>query len=232
MSKDDITLSSDVSFCNHIGYDGFMGRWEPDARGRLEQAALELFEERGYGRTTVEDIAARAGLTERTFFRYFTDKREVLFSGSAALEAQIVETIGATPTSVPPLTAVTGAFAALAPWFEARRDHAQQRRTVIAAHVELGERELIKLATIAAAIAAMLRQRGLAAPTAALVAETGIAIFKNAFERWADDPRKQSFTVHVGASVAALQQATAGIAPKASSRRKTLAPRTRSKVRR
>ena len=126
-----------------------MGRWEPDARGRLEQAAMELFEERGYARTTVEDIAARAGLTERTFFRYFTDKREVLFSGAAALEALMVETIGAAPASVAPLTAVTGAFDALAPWFESRRGHARKRRTVIAAHAELGERELIKLSTLA-----------------------------------------------------------------------------------
>ena len=77
--------------------------------------------------TTVEDIAARAGLTERTFFRYFTDKREVLFSGAGALEALIVETIGAAPASVPPLTAVTGAIEALAPWFESRRAYARKR---------------------------------------------------------------------------------------------------------
>jgi AcrR family transcriptional regulator len=210
-----------------------MGRWEPDARGRLEQAAMELFEERGYARTTVEDIAARAGLTERTFFRYFTDKREVLFSGSAALEALIVETIGAAPTSVAPLTAVTRAFEVLAPWFESRRGHAQKRRTVIAADAELGERELIKLSTLATAIAAILRKRGLAPPTAALVGETGIAIFKNAFERWADDTRAQNFAVHVGAAVAALQEATAGMVRRpSSSRGNAAARRTRPKVRR
>jgi AcrR family transcriptional regulator len=210
-----------------------MGRWEPDARGRLEQAAMELFEERGYARTTVEDIAAHAGLTERTFFRYFTDKREVLFSGSAALEALIVETIGAAPASVAPLTAVTGALEVLAPWFESRRAHARKRRTVIAAHAELAERELIKLSTIATAIAAVLRERGLAAPAAALVAETGIAIFKNAFERWADDTRAQSFAVHVAAAVAALQQATADMAPPPSSSPRTAAARrTRPKARR
>ena len=209
-----------------------MGRWEPDARGRLEQAALELFEERGYARTTVEDIAARAGLTERTFFRYFTDKREVLFSGAVGLEALIVETIGAAPESVTPLTAVTMAFNALDPWFESRRDHAQKRRMVIAAQAELRERELIKLSTLAAAIAAVLRTRGLTAPTAALVAETGIAIFKNAFERWADDPRAQAFAVHVAAAVAALQEATAGMAPRPSSAPTTAARRPRSKAQR
>jgi len=210
-----------------------MGRWEPDARGRLEQAALELFDERGYARTTVEDIAARAGLTERTFFRYFTDKREVLFSGAGALEALIVETIGAAPASVPPLTAVTRAIEALAPWFESRRAYARKRRAVIAAYAELGERELIKLSTLAAAIAGTLRKRGLPAPTAALVAETGIALFKNVFERWVDDARGHSFAVHVGAAVAALQEATAGMAPlPSSSRRRAGTRRAPRKVRR
>ncbi len=209
-----------------------MGRWEPDARGRLEQAALELFEERGYARTTVEDIAARAGVTERTFFRYFTDKREVLFSGSAALEALIVETIRGAPASVTPLAAVTRALEALAPWFESRRSHARKRRTVIAAHAELGERELIKLSRIAAAVAAVLRKRGLAAPTAALVAETGIAIFKNAFERWDEDTRARSFAVHVGAAVAALQEATVAMPPRPSSQGNAAARRTRPRVRR
>jgi AcrR family transcriptional regulator len=209
-----------------------MARWEPDARGRLEQAAMELFEKRGYARTTVEDIAAHAGLTERTFFRYFTDKREVLFSGSAALEALIVETIAAVPQSVAPLTAVATSVEALAPWFESRRGHAQKRRAIIAAHAELGERELIKLSRLATAIAAILRARGVAAPTAALVAETGIAIFKNAFERWADDTRAQNFAVHVDAVVAALQEATAGMAPPPSSSRRNAARRALPKVRR
>jgi hypothetical protein len=144
-----------------------------------------------------------------------------------------VETIGAAPTSVAPLTAVTRAFEALAPWFESRRGHARKRRTVIAAYAELGERELIKLSTLATAIAAILRKRGLAAPTAALVAETGIAIFKNAFERWADDVRAQNFAVHVGAAVAALREATAGMTPlPSSSRRSAAARRTPPKVRR
>jgi AcrR family transcriptional regulator len=210
-----------------------MGRWEPDARGRLEQAALELFEERGYAGTTVGDIAARAGLTERTFFRYFTDKREVLFSGSAGIEALIVETIGAAPESLAPLSAVASALEALAPWLEARRSYARKRRTVIATYAELRERELIKLSRLAAAVAAILRQRGLAAPAAALVAETGMAIFKNAFDRWADDPHAQGFAVHLGAVVAALQEATARMAPPPSpSRRSPAARPTSPKVRR
>jgi hypothetical protein len=66
-----------------INWDRDMTRWEPNARGRLEQAALALYGERGFENTTVAEIAARAGLTERTFFRHFADKREVLFAGGA-----------------------------------------------------------------------------------------------------------------------------------------------------
>ena len=128
---------------------------------------------------------------------------------------------------------MTRAFEALAPWFESRRAYARKRRAVIAAHAELRERELIKLSTLATAIAASLRKRGLAGPTAALVAETGIAIFKNAFERWADDARARNVAVHVGAAVAALQEATAGMAPlPSSSRGRAGARRSPRKVRR
>ena len=124
----------------------------------------------------------------------------------------------------------------MTPWGrgpESRRDYARKRRTLIATYAELGERELIKLATLATAIAAVVRTRGLAAPTAALVTGTGIAIFKNAFERWADDPRAQAFAVHVGAAVAALQEATAGTLPlPPSSRGSTALRNTARKVRR
>src|ERR1700748_1304161 len=98
-----------------------MGRWEPNARGRLEEAALALFHERGYDRTTVEEIAARAGLTERTFFRYFADKREVLFSGSKMLEKTIIDRIADAPRDAAPLAAVAAAFAAAGSELEDRR---------------------------------------------------------------------------------------------------------------
>src|SRR3981081_3030320 len=106
---------------------GTMGRWEPDARGRLEQAAMELCEARGYARKTVEDITARAGLTERTFFRYFTDKREVLFSGSAALEALIVNAVADAPESAAPIDAVAAALQAVGAVLQERREGARQR---------------------------------------------------------------------------------------------------------
>jgi len=187
-----------------------MGRWEPNARGRLAQAAMELFQELGYARTTVEGIAARAGLTERTFFRYFTDKREVLFSGSADLEKFIVETIAHAPQTMAPLDAVVSALEATAPLFEERRGYARKRRAVIAAHGELRERELIKLASLAVAIAASLRTRGVSAPTAALAAEAGVAVFRNAFERWVDDKEQRFLSDHIQAALKELRAVTAG----------------------
>jgi AcrR family transcriptional regulator len=186
-----------------------MGRWEPNARARLERAALDLFQELGYARTTVEGIAERAGLTERTFFRYFTDKREVLFSGSADLEQFIVESIGHAPKTMAPLDAVAAALEATTPLFEARRGHARKRRAVIAAQAELRERELIKLASLAVAVAASLRKRGVSAPTAALAAEAGIAVFRNAFERWVDDQEQRPLSGHIQASLKELRAVAA-----------------------
>jgi AcrR family transcriptional regulator len=160
-----------------------MVRWEPDSRGRLEQAALDLYGERGFERTTVAEIAERAGLTERTFFRHFADKREVLFAGSAELEEVLVGAASKAPASVAPIDAVAVALQAVAAWLPGR-DAARRRAAVIAANEELRERELSKLAALSTALADTLRQRGVAEPTASLTAEMAIAVFKIAFERW------------------------------------------------
>ena len=141
-----------------ITYDHGMSRWEPNARGRLEQAALELYGERGFEQTTVAEIAARAGLTERTFFRHFADKREVLFGGAGALQELLVSTVASAPDSAAPIDAVAAALEAAGAVLQERRDYARQRQAIIAANAELQERELIKLASLAAAIADALRR--------------------------------------------------------------------------
>lgn len=162
-----------------------MTRWEPNARGRLELAALELYSERGYDQTTVAEIAGRAGLTERTFFRHFADKREVLFYGSGMLQDALVQGIADAPDGLSPIDAVGAALAAAAEPLEERRELSRQRQAVVAATPELRERELIKLATLAAALADALRERGVTDPAASLAAEAGMAVFKVAFQRWA-----------------------------------------------
>ncbi|MBO4273848.1 TetR/AcrR family transcriptional regulator [Microbispora triticiradicis] len=164
-----------------------MGRWEPDARGRLERSALELYAERGFDQTTVAEIARRAGLTERTFFRHFADKREVLFHGSHALQELLVNAVAGAPEAAAPMDAIAAALDVAGGMFEERREYARRRQAVVAAHAELRERELIKLASLAASLAGALRGRGVAEPAASLAAEAGIAVFKIAFERWAGD---------------------------------------------
>ena len=164
-----------------------MGRWEPDSRGRLEQAAFDLFAERGFENTTVAEIAERAGLTERTFFRQYSDKREVLFAGGSEFQELVVSAIATAPAWLPPIDAVAAGLDAAAALLEERRAFARMRQAIIAANAEVRERELIKLASLSAAIADTLRGRGLADPAASLTAEVAIAVFRVAFERWLDD---------------------------------------------
>jgi AcrR family transcriptional regulator len=187
-----------------------MGRWEPNARGRLEQAALELFSERGFDQTTAAEIAARAGLAPRTFFRYFADKREVLFGGAGELQALLVRGVADAPEGPAPLDLVVGAVESLDALFEPRRAMSRQRQNAILSNVELLERELIKLATLAAALAEVLRARGVAEPAASLAAEAGITVFKIAFQRWIEPGNQAPFAQVVRDCLADLKTVTAG----------------------
>jgi AcrR family transcriptional regulator len=184
-----------------------MGRWQPNARGRLEQAALALFSEQGFERTTVAEIANRAGLTERTFFRYFADKREVLFPST--LQDLLVSTLANTSDALAPIDAVAVALEAAGGLLEERREYARQRQTVIAAHPGLQERELIKLASIASAMADELRRRGVPDSAASLTAEVGIAAFRVAFERWIKDGR-HNLSQLIRVSLEELKAVTSG----------------------
>src|SRR5437764_4630484 len=125
-------------------YDRRMARWEPGSRGRLAQAAMELYGERGFDQTTVAEIAARAGLTERTFFRHFADKREVLFAGSGQLQDLLVQTVADAPASASPIDAVAAGIEAIGTVLQESRGRAfaRQRQRIVAASAELREREL------------------------------------------------------------------------------------------
>jgi AcrR family transcriptional regulator len=170
-----------------------MSRWEPNARGRLEQAAMELYGERGFEQTTVAEIAKRAGLTERTFFRYFADKREVLFAGADSLQEVMVGAVADAPEALAPIDAAAEGLEAAAAALQERRQFARRRASIIAANAELQERELIKFASLSASLAETLRRRGLDQPAASLTAEIAMAIFRTAFERWIDDANQRDF---------------------------------------
>jgi AcrR family transcriptional regulator len=168
-----------------------MSRWEPDAAGRLMKAAISLFAEQGYEETTVAEIAERAGLTKRTFFRYFSDKREVLFSGSEDLGRLWLEAVAAAPPEATALAVVTAGFDPVAEMFNDRYVFAGIRSRIIEANPELKERELIKLQTLAGAIKAALMERGTAENAAILAAQAGVTVFHVAFANWVhqDDPK-------------------------------------------
>ena len=168
-----------------------MGRWEPDAAGRLRRAAMQLYVERGYDQTTVADIAQLAGLTPRTFFRHFADKREVLFAGAAILHERMVHAVDAAPAGAAPLTAVAAALDAAAGLLGGDRSFSRHRQDLIVANRELLERELVKLASLAAALADGLRRRGVPEPQASLAAEAGIAVLRVAFDRWLSEPAER-----------------------------------------
>src|SRR5580704_9638187 len=143
-----------------------MGRWQPNARGRLMHAAFALYGERGFEQTTVAEIAERAGLTERTFFRHFADKREVLFAGAEALQELLVSAVTEAATSSAPIEAVAAGLQAIGTFIQEGGDLARQRQAIIASSAELQERELIKLASLATALAEALRRRGVDGPVA------------------------------------------------------------------
>jgi AcrR family transcriptional regulator len=186
-----------------------MGRWEPNARGRLMEAAFALYGERGFEQTTVAEIAERAGLTERTFFRHFADKREVLFAGAGALQEVLVSTVAKAPASLAPIDAAAAGLEAAGALIQ-EGELARRRQAIIAASAELQERELIKLASLAAALAEALRRRGVSDPAASLTAEAGIAVFKVAFERYVEETNKQDLPRLIRESLDALKAVTAG----------------------
>lgn len=177
-----------------ISYDCAVGRWEPDASGRLRAAAMELYVERGFEQTTVAEIAESAGLTARTFFRYFVDKREVLFAGSTSLQDSLVAALTDAPESASPIEAVRAALDAAATMLGERHEYSRLRQSVIAANAELQERELIKMASLSAALGDGLRRRGVRDPDASLAAEVGIAVLRVAFERWVSGPPSRNLS--------------------------------------
>ncbi len=160
-------------------------RWEPGAQERLQAAALELFATRGYEQTTTAEIARAVGLTERTFFRHFADKREVLFLGQDQFVQVFLDGVEAAPPGASPLEVLAAALHSAAGFFpDERRPFARNRQLVIEQNPALQERELHKLAGLAITIAEAMRDRGVTEPAATLAAESGVTVFGIAFAQW------------------------------------------------
>jgi AcrR family transcriptional regulator len=191
-----------------IDYAGRMARWEPGAAQRLQQAALELFASRGFEQTTVADIAEAAGLTERTFFRHFGDKREVLFHGQDEFVQMFLDGMKAAPDDATAMELVAAAIAGAASFFpEQRRPHSRMRQMIIDTNPALQERERHKLASLAVTIAAALRERDVPEPAATLAAESAATVFGIAFGQWISEGERRSLnsiTSYVLAELRAL----------------------------
>ncbi len=186
-----------------------MSRWKPDAAGRLMTAAIVLFDEQGYDETTVAEIAERAGLTKRTFFRYFADKREVLFGGSEELERVWLEAVTVADADADALAAATAGFDPVAEMFKERHEFAQVRARIIDANPELQERELIKLQKLADAIKTALLQRGVSGNAAILAAQSAVTVFHVAFARWVQQGDPAAFRRLMEEALEELRSVTA-----------------------
>jgi AcrR family transcriptional regulator len=171
---------------------------------------MELYSERGFEQTTVAEIAERAGLAERTFFRHFADKREVLFWGAAALQELLVKAVVEAPQSASAMDAIGEALDAVGGVFQEGWEFAWERQQIIMANPELQERELIKLASLASAMAEALRQRGVKDQAASLAAEAGVAVFKIAFEIWIKGSDKDNLPQIIRESLQELKAVTEG----------------------
>jgi AcrR family transcriptional regulator len=183
-----------------------VSRWAPNARERLENAALDLFVENGYEETTVAQIADRAGMNRATFFRHFADKREVLFGGEDVLAGLFADAVRAAP----PEATLTGCLQAMlaaagVAMTPQLRGAATRRRLVVAANSELQERGLLKYARITQSVTAALRERGTDELTARLGAETGLLAFRVAFERWMKASDDEPFPPFADAALGDLQ---------------------------
>jgi AcrR family transcriptional regulator len=185
-----------------------VARWDPEGEARLRAAAIELFTELGYENVTVTQIADRAGLTRRTFSRYFADKRDVLFAGSDELPMVLANAVRNVNAEVPPFEATLAALVDVAEILGVRvAEHAPQRRAIIAGSPELQERGHAKFAAVADAVAAALRDRKVDAANATLLADVAVAIFRTAFDQWVDDRNRTSLASHIREVASQLRNA-------------------------
>ncbi|MFG1644526.1 TetR family transcriptional regulator [Amycolatopsis sp. NPDC049252] len=188
-----------------------MVRWEPGTPERLQRAALELYAERGFEETTAAEIAQSVGLTERTFFRHFSDKREVLFHGQQLFAQAFLDGVDAAPPDASPLEVVAAALRAATVFFpDERRPYSRTRQSVIDRNPALQERELHKLAGLATTLADALRARGVTDPAATLAAQTAVTVFGIAFGQWIREGEERSLADIADSVLGELRTISAG----------------------
>ncbi len=184
-----------------------MSRWKPGSESRLAEAALQLYAEQGFARTTAAELAARAGGTESTFFRYFTDKRDVLFAGFPSAAVLLAKTIRAAPPRTTPVQAVGAALEALATTMEVAPSVVRQRLKIVAGSQELQERDLSKLAGLAAEMAKALEARGVSTVRAHLTASAALVAWRTGLQIWNESGASKGLAAQIRKTMGELKKA-------------------------
>jgi AcrR family transcriptional regulator len=209
------TVTGQLSHRGGVAYDGPVARWQPETTQRLVVAAVDLFTEQGYDATTVAQIAERAGVTKSTFFRHFSDKRELLVAGQETLSRLLAEGIAEAPPGAAPLDAVAaGLERASSEMGPANRELGPRLKAAVAASTELQERDALKSVGLAAAMTGALVARGVPELTAQLAAELGVLAFKRGYAQWSEGDRDDDsgLAPHALAALKDLRTATASLA--------------------
>ncbi|MDI3409258.1 TetR/AcrR family transcriptional regulator [Streptomyces cavernicola] len=189
-----------------------MGRWDVATHWRLANAATELFEERGYDAVTATHIAERAGVTRRSYFRYYADKREVMFAGTGQTPPELYQAVRAVCPGTPPLATALEALARVGSLLIAHQRNLARRRALIEAIPELKERDRTKLAELAEVVCAALTHRGADEDTARIVAQIALVAYENALARWLKAEGREDFASCIAAAATTLQAAVPGTA--------------------
>ena len=166
---------------------------------------MELFDEQGFQNTSAVQIAKRARVTTRTFFRYFPDKQAILFVDAERLGAELVQGILDATDVAQPLQTVMRALAGF-DWLSlGSRESQRQRDAMVASNPDLLERELIKQQQLADAFSSALHQRGVEPPIGELAARVGIQVFRTAYRQWlaADNDADLTMTIDTAMSILA-----------------------------
>ncbi|MCW2829994.1 MAG: putative tetR family transcriptional regulator [Aeromicrobium sp.] len=168
-------------------------RTERKARTReaLLDAALALVAERGFDSVTTDEIAATAGVSPRTFFRYFPTKESVLLFGEDAFIASFTEVYLDQPSQLDELSAVAASFVALAPVVAPLHSRiGLYHRALASSHALRGQEQVHRDDNVARIAAAVARRRGLHAPDdeCDLLAVVGLVTLQSALDAWAAGP--------------------------------------------
>jgi AcrR family transcriptional regulator len=156
-------------------------------RAAIARVARELFSARGFSAVTLAEIAEAAEVGQRTLFRYFADKEELLFDEDAALQARLRAALASRPEQEPPATAVLEALLSLVAEWQDQREQGLVRREVIDASPALRARERAKHGAYQDVLLEGLTARGLDRAQGRLLAGVAVACVEEALSRWYAD---------------------------------------------